>query len=115
VGVSSHCNLPILSLWDQLKAAGPLIYYKDRYWQQQKRRRQEIKKERVRKKERKQGRKKEQEKASKQDRETDKLNPKIEFAWAAIFLHARCHRIMASLRLEKTSKTMKSNCLYGSG
>lgn len=34
--------------------------------------------------------KKEKEKESKQDGETNKHNYKIEFAWAAICLHARC-------------------------
>lgn len=46
MGVSSHCNLPILSLWDESKAAGPLIYYKDRCWR-------EAGKKKVRSKERK--------------------------------------------------------------
>lgn len=102
MGVSSNYNLPILSLWDKPKVNGSLIYYKDRCWRQQKRRKQEIKKER------------EKEKASKQDGETDKLNCKKEFAWAAIFLHARCpwFRLTASQGMGNSALLKAKNKIF---
>lgn len=80
--MSSHCNLPVLSLWNESKAAGPLIYYKDRWWSNRKEGKKEERKE-ERKEETKEERK------HKQDGKTDKLNYETAFAWAVICLHAR--------------------------
>lgn len=76
--MSSHCNFPVLPLWDESKVAEPLIYCKDRCWSNSK----------EGKKARKQGRK--EERKHRQDGETDKLNYKTAFSWAVICLHARC-------------------------